>query len=254
MIMTEEEIMKMREDVLDGKLKKWDVIVDEGTPTVKGSGYFGNMTIITVGGKKTLVFCDPRDAICVPMLGDWYDDIAMTEHGWDVDTRFQSNPNWNPLLVKKDYRWTMIGYCGNIVKRGSYWVRIPYCDKWYSWISNMSRIVNGVRCYEAADNGLRVWLTTKCQVVEENASDVMKQVTQWDKDRIVKDWIGKGKPCYRISGFRYKGAKAKRITNVEALNLIKVHHFGTGFRSLDWNVEDGRVALVFESYSESDME
>lgn len=244
----------MREAVLDGGLSRREVKVDEGTPSVKADGYFGNMTVISVGGKKTLVFCDPRDTVVVPMLGDWYDDVAMTEYGWDVDTRFYSDPNWNPLLVKKDGKWTMIGYCGQKVRRGNNWLRVPYCDDWYDSIEKTSRVKDGVRFYEATKDGETVRLTPTCQVVEENAAEIVKKVEKWDKDRIVNDWIRKGKPCYRINGFRFKGAKASPITSDEALKLIKVHSLGMGFRSLGWRVEDGRAALVFESYSESDME
>lgn len=249
-----DEKVEMREAVLDGKLRRWDVKVDEGTPEVKARGYFGDFTIISIGGMKTLVFCDPRDSVCVPMLADWYDDVSMTEYGWDEDTRFRSEPNWNPLLVKRDGKWTMVGYDGEKVTRGKYRLRVPYCDNWYSWVSNMSRVVNGVRCYEASDNGVGVLLTPKCQVVEENASDVMRRVVQWDKGRIARDWIGKDRPCYHITGLRYKGKKPHRITKEEAEDRIKYHDFGIGFDSLDWSVEDGKVALVFESYSESDME
>ena len=52
---------------------------------------------------------------------------------------------------------------------------------------------------------------------------------------------------------RFRGASAHPITTEKARELIKKHSFGKGFSSLDWSVEDGRVALVFESYSESDM-
>ena len=244
---------QIHKDVLDGKLRKWEVEVDEGTPPVKGEGYFGNLTIIQVGGKKTLVFCDPRDAKCVPMLADWYDDVAMTNPGWDVDTRFQSNPNSNPLLVKKDGKWTMIGCYGEKVKRGDRYLRVPYRDDWYDSIARRDGVVNGVRCYEAKKDGQTVYLTPKCQVVEEDVKAVMEEVKTWDKDRVVRDWIEKGRPCYGIHGFRFRGASARPITTEKARELIKKHSFGKGFSSLGWSVEDGRVALVFESYSESDM-
>lgn len=245
---------EMREAILDGKVSRSDVTVDKGTTRPIAEGYFGNFTIITVGGKKTLVFGDPRDSICVPMIDDWYDDVRFTDYGWSPDTRFVSDPNSNPLLVKRNGKWTMIGYYGQKVRRGDNWLRVPYCDEWYDSIGKTSRVAKGVRFYEASRNGEAVRLTPKCQVIEEDASDVIATVKKWDKDRIVRDWIDKGMPCYHISGFRYRGAKARKITNDEARDLIKVYHFGKGFSSIDWNIEDGHAALVFKSYSEADME
>ena len=64
----------------------------------------------------------------------------------------------------------------------------------------------------------------------------------------------KGRPCYHISGFGFRGAKPVRISTEKALEMINVHSFGMGFSSMSWAVEDGSVALVFESYSELDME
>ena len=268
--MDDKEIEKMREDILDGKLLKWDVKVDEGTPPVKGEGYFGNFTVITVGGKKTMVFCDPRDAICVPMLSEWYDDIAFTERGWDVDTRFQTNPNWNPLLVKKNGKWTMVGYYGNKIRRGKYDLRVPYCDEWYDSIGNREHwkcfdkdgrpTSNSIGCssierwYDAVKDGKPVRLTRKCQVLDENIHDLMAEVKKWDKDKILSDWIDNGRPCYSIHGYRFKGAKPVPVSNDKAREMIKIHSFGKGFNSLDWAVEDGKVVLLFAIYSECDME
>lgn len=82
----------------------------------------------------------------------------------------------------------------------------------------------------------------------------MSEVKEWDKDKIKRDWIDKGRPCYFINGLRFRGATAHPISQEEAASLIKKHSFGMGFYSLSWGVEDGKVALVFEEYSEYDME
>lgn len=265
--MNDSECKTMREGILSGQMSRYDVEVDEGTPMPKAEGYFGNFTIIAVGGKKTLVFCDPRDSRVVPMLGDFYDDIAFTETGWDVDTRFQTNPNSNPLLVKRDGKWTMIGYYGNTDSRGR---RVPYCDDWYDSISTRDKrrcidkdgnvTSDWMECsvverwYDAVKDGMPVRLTNECQVLDDGNNKIMAEVRQWDKDKIKKDWIGKGRPCYAIYGFRFKGAKAYPIDQETASELIDIHSFGKGYHSLSWNIEDGKLALVFESYSEGDME
>lgn len=255
-----DEKNEMREAVLDGKLKRWDVEVDKGTPEVRGDGYFGSFTIITVGGKKTLVFCDPRDAICVPMIDDWYDDVKFTGFGWNPDTRFVSDPNSNPLLVKRAGKWTMIGYYGPRVTRNGLSLRKPYCDDWYDSIGNREngRAINNAgdveRWYDAVKDGRPVRLTRKCQLINDRNHEIMAEVKTWDKDRIIADWIQKEGPCYHIQGFRYRGAKPVRISKSAALEMIRRHSFGMGFSSMSWAVEDGSVALVFESYSELDME
>lgn len=262
---------KMREDILDGKISRWDVKVDEGTARPTAEGYFGNFTIITIGGKKTLVFCDPRDSNCVPMIDGWYDDVKFTDYGWSPDTRFVSEPNPNPLLVQRNGKWTMIGYYGPTVTRNGMRLRKPYCDEWYDCIDNrekarsinkrgdevphLSKDVNLVeRWYDAVKDGNHVRLTKKCQVIDDGNQDTLAEVKTWGKDRIKTDWIEKGRPCYHISGFRFRGAKPGRISTEKALEMIKSHSFGMGFSSMSWAVEDGSVALVFESYSELDME
>lgn len=261
----------MREDILDGKVSRWDVTVDKGTTRPVANGYFGNFTIITIGGKKTLVFCDPRDSICVPMIDGWYDDVRLTDFGWSPDTRFVSDPNSNPLLVQRNGKWTMIGYYGPTVTRNGMRLRKPYCDEWYDCIDgrekarsineygdevpHLSKDVSSVeRWYDAVKDGKHVRLTRKCQVIDDRNQDTLAEVKTWDKDRIKTDWIEKDRPCYHISGFRYRGAKPGRISKEQALEMIKSHSFGKGFSSMSWGVEDGSVALVFESYSELDME
>ena len=197
--MTEEEIMKMREDILDGKVSRWDVTVDKGTTGPIAKGYFGNFTIITIGGKRTLVFCDPRDSVCVPMIDGWYDDVKFTDYGWDPDERFVSEPNPNPLLVQRNGKWTMIGYHGPTVTRNGTRLRKPYCDEWYDCIDNRekgrsvnSKGVNLVeRWYDAVKDGNHVRLTRKCQVIDDGNQDTLDEVKTWGKDRIKTDWIRK---------------------------------------------------------------
>lgn len=257
-----DEKSKMREDILDGKISRWDVTVDEGTNRPVAEGYFGSFTIITIGGKKTLVFCDPRNSNCVPMIDGWYDDVKFTDYGWNPDERFVSEPNPNPLLVQRNGKWTMIGYCGPAVTRNGIRLRKPYCDEWYDCIDNWgkgrsvnSKGVNLVeRWYDAVKDGNHVRLTRKCQVIDDGNQDTLAEVKTWDNERIKTDWIEKGRPCYHISGFRFRGAKPGRISTEKALEMIKSHSFGMGFSSMSWAVEDGSVALVFESYSELDME
>ena len=264
-----DEKSKMREDILEGNIKRWDIVVDPGTQHVKCEGYFGNFTIITVGGKKMLVFADPRESFCEPMLAEWYDEIEWTAP-WNPDTRFVSNPNREPLLVKKGEKWTIVCYYGKKIIRGRFRQRVPETDEWYDKIfkkenvqclredgskaSSWADTKTVERWYDAVKDGLPVRITERGCAISDNNPELLKEVKTWDKDRIKTDWIEKGRPCYHISGFRYRGAKPGRISTEKALEMIKIHSFGMGFSSMSWAVEDGSVALVFESYSELDME
>lgn len=271
--MKKKDFRKIRNDILDGKVKKWDLATDDGivTEKVHGShGYFGAFIIIPVGGKKTLIFIDDRDGICVPMLAEWYDDLKFTGYGWDPDARFVSNPNKDPLLVCKDGKWTMVGYYGETVKRGNRSLRVPYCNEWYDSIGMHERVryldANGnktdtwckasvvERWYDAMKDGVPVRLTNRCRVLQDGNHELLAEVKKWDKGKIISEWIAKGRPCYSIYGYRYKGAKAGPMSNEEAMKLIGAHSFGIGYSSLSWAVEDGQVALVFEHYSEGDLE
>lgn len=264
---------RLRKEILDGNVKKWDLVSSDDEITVKvhgGHGYFGAFIIVPVGRKKMMIFIDDRDGICVPMLDGWYDDMLYAGSPWSPDTRFESQPNREPLLVKKGGKWNMIGYYGKRVRRGNLSLRAPYSDVWYDSISRGER----VRCigkdgeetrswaqaetverwYDAIKDGVAVRLTSECKPIDDGNDALIKEVKGWDNDRIEKEWIGKGRPCYSIHGYRFKGAGPHPITTEEAAKLIKKHYLGKGYNSLSWSIEDGKVALVFESYSEGDME
>lgn len=239
----------LRKEILDGNVKKWDLVSSDDEITVKihGShGYFGEFIIVPVGMKKTMIFIDDRDGMCVPMLDGWYDDMLYAGSPWSPDTRFVSQPNREPLLVKKGGKWNMIGYYGKRVRRGNMSLRAPYSDVWYDSISRGERVryigkdgkelthyredVEAVeRWYDAIKDGVAVRLTSECKPIDDDVGRTIEQVRPWNRDLIEKEWIEKGKPCYSIYGFRYKGASPRPITSEEAKKLIKIHDFGKGF-------------------------
>lgn len=256
--MTDEEANELRNRILGGEVRRWDVEYDEGTwnPTKEKLGYFGKYGIVSVGGKKMVVECDPRDSLLRPQFAEWYDDVKWTVgEAWDTDTRFRSNPNAFPVLVRKDgFGWGMIRWYG----------RKPCTSDWYDAISPekhwMKTDANGggLWVYSAAKKGkpAHLVLTPKGTEVCVGADEIkakMDEVKGWTKDDILHKWIEADQPCSFIYGFAYKGASARPITKEEALEKIKHHEFGMGYYSMDWVVFDGKVTLQFEEYSEGDM-
>ena len=255
--MTEEELQKWRDKILEGNVKRWEAPYDEGTVDVAQEhlGYFGAYEIISIGGKKTVIACDPRDAILQPKLAEWYDDAVWTNgHKWSMDTRFVSDPNSFPVLVKKDGKWAMVNWHGKSKPGTRLWVPDNY--NWYDWINPSPSWTDGVGdTYSAVKDGKTVKLTKKGTEVQEDVKAVKKEVEgwKWDKDAIIHKWIEADRPCSFIHGFRFKGAHPRLITKEEALEKIKHHTPGMGYYSMEWTVLDGRVTLEFQEYSEGDM-
>lgn len=252
---------ELREKILSGKMHSWSVECDKGTYDIahEHKGYFGVIDIISVGGKKTVVECDPRDALVVPMLDGWYDDAVWVKGGkWSPDTRFVSRPNHYPLLVKKDGKWAMIGYYSyEVDKERNLRIRKPIHDKWYDSISDTYRSFklwgHWTEVFDAVKDGRPVMLTDEGTEISIDPKLTLEEVEKWSKEDIVHNWIEAGSPCTFIYGFQYKGARPRLITKEEALEKIKTHTFGMGYYSMEWTVFDGRPVLQFAEYSESDM-
>jgi len=262
--MTGEQAEITRRRILNERVLRFEVEVDKGTYDIAREhlGYFGVIQIISIGGKKTVVKCDPRDAVVVPMLEDWYDDVVWA-HGcigkWDPDTRFMTSPNPYPVLVEKDGKWAMIGYYGvkHDPENNPRGTRSPYYGKWYDHIDERPRrqelFGTWTTVFDAIKDGKPVMLTTEGVEVVIDPKVTLDDVKDWTKDDIVKKWIEVGRPCTMIRGFSYKGAKPYPIGREEALRRIKAHSFGKGYYSMEWTVFEGKATLQFSEYSESDM-
>ena len=262
--MTSEQAEIARRRILNERVLRYEVEVDKGTCDIahEDLGYFGTIQIISIGGKKTVVKCDPRDVVLEPMLEDWYDDVVWA-YGcigkWDPDTRFVSIPNPYPVLVEKDGKWAMIGYYGvkhdpeNNPRR----LRSPYYGKWYDHIYSRPRrqelFGTWTTVFDAIKDGNQIMLTRNGVEVVIDPTVTIDEVKGWTKDDIVKKWIEVDRPCTMIYGFSYKGASPYPISKEEALRRIKAHSFGKGYYSMEWTVFNGRPTLQFSEYSASDM-
>lgn len=258
------KLKKLRERILEGKVSRWgwDIRGVDGCETITDVelGYFGEIAIIRIGRKKTIVECDPRDGKIVPMLAEWYDDISWTGQPyekWKRDTRFEGDPNRMPAIVKKNGKFAVVGYYGQTVKVGDRYLRVPYNDMWYESISTRYRSIQfgdtWVIVFDAVRNGEKTMVTNKGIQITIDVDITLKKVKSWTKDDIIHKWIEVNRPCTFIYGFAYKGAKARLITKEEALEKIKKHSFGVGYYSMEWTVFDGMAVLQFSEYSESDM-
>lgn len=77
-----------------------------------------------------------------------------------------------------------------------------------------------------------------------NKPQTMQEATKWVED---------GNPCTFRYGWAWKGASSRPITQEEAKEKLKKHHFGTGFYTMSWEEEDGKTVLNFNELSENDM-
>ncbi len=116
-------------------------------------------------------------------------------------------------------------------------------------IKNCIVTIEGKRYRLTSSGGLTD--TTKNLNVELNvAKEVFKS-----KDKIINDWIMKGRLCGFRYGWAYRGAGWRIISKEEALEKIKHHSFGMGFYTMDFEISSahGDVVLIFNELSENDM-
>lgn len=69
-------------------------------------------------------------------------------------------------------------------------------------------------------------------------------------------WVKDGKPCIYRRGLAWKGAKARVITNDEAMKLLQTErgwNLGVGFYELSWTTHNGEQCLEFNELSENDL-
>ena len=259
MKLNEKEAKELRAKILKGGVSRWEIRYDEGTYDLGQAslGYFGEYAIISVGGLKTIVECDPRDRVVIPVI-DWYDDIKwISYHNWSRDRRFVSRPNSYPAIVKKDGKYAMIGYYGEKDEQG---LIKPYYGRWYDEISNRERSFSldaghggYVIVLDAKRDGHSVLLTCEGQELDVDVNLTLAKVKEYTKEDIIHKWIEAGNPCTLIYGFRFKGATSKPISKEEALKRVQSHSFGKDYYSMEWTVTGGRVVLEFQEYSEGDM-
>lgn len=256
------ELQKMRERILEGNAHRSDLRGVDGCESIVNVdlGYYGEIAIISVGGKKTIVECDPRDGKIVPMLSDWYDDVSWAgkwHEKWNRDTRFEVDPNRIPAIVKKDGKFAIVGYYGQEAKIGGLYLRVPYNDMWYDSITTDYRSVKfgdtWVLVFDAVKDGKKTMVTNKGAQITIDVNITLEEVKSWTKEDVLHKWIEANRPCTLIHGFAYKGAKPRLIDKEEALGRIKTHSFGIGYYSMEWTVFDGMAVLQFSEYSEGDM-
>lgn len=69
-------------------------------------------------------------------------------------------------------------------------------------------------------------------------------------------WVKDGRLCTYRFGLAYRGARARRISNEEALNKLtneKGWSFGMGFYELRWSTFEGESCLEFNELHENDL-
>lgn len=240
----------MRQLVLDGKARRWDVSYDDGSTdlTSVDIGYFGTISVIQIGGMQTVVRCEMCDGILHPMLDRWYDGVRFTGRPWDADTRFTNEPNADPIVARAGSEWTLIPYRGRMDAHGRL---LP--TSYYEAISLRPSIIRfgwfgNVEVFDAVNDG-RGFCLSKCGTPIEQPDEVEPT----DKGQILERWIWRGRPCYHVHGFRWKGARPVEVDADKAVELLKKSSFDKSCDAMEWDVVDGRPALLFSTYSEGDM-
>ena len=132
-------------------------------------------------------------------------------------------------------------------------------DKWFdAVISDWKDSDGGKVCIVSINNKEYKFNTDGALIEKEKNLKVALAVAQEafkTKPKIASDWIDKDRPCAFRYGFAYKGANTRIISKAEALDKLRLHSFGKGFYTMDFEIIQsiGDVALVFCELSESDM-
>ncbi len=74
-----------------------------------------------------------------------------------------------------------------------------------------------------------------------------------DLKKQAEEWVRSGKPCIYRYGWAWKGARARKITQQEALDMLPNYSFGMGFYELSFTEHDGENVLQFNELSVNDM-
>ena len=231
----------------------------------------GYYVIIKVDGKYNLVYYDWSQysgyhyTLCST---EWFDHIYTDESRLLGHIhKFRHNH------IEVDYNAGR-GWCGSlpsllkVMLNGQYsFIRLRdkyennlITDKWFGSVTEWSNgegaytkscivTIDGKE-YKFNSEGVLIDKTKNLNVELNVAKEVFKT-----KDKIINDWILKGRPCAFRYGFAYKGAGCRLLTKEESLAKIKTHSFGMGFYEMYFEIIQsiGDVALVFNEFSESDM-
>ena len=84
----------------------------------------------------------------------------------------------------------------------------------------------------------------------------MQEVADWSKADIMEKWIEQGKPCAKINGFAYRGARHYTIDCDKASELLPISsddRKGASPNTYEWGVLNGQLTLIFNEYSENDL-
>jgi hypothetical protein len=239
----------MEKQLKDG-ISKWDInlILDKDSNKVPNdNGYFGKFTIVRYNGKENIVFCDDRNAECVFVSDEWFDEIVTC--GWGGDYRYNDN---KPAIVRNGKDFCLLTAPHGAISKGD--KKKKLISDWFN-TSKPKWYYNGAtECVDIVLNGKEMAITKNGTFITEDPKPILEAVKNYTKEQILNEWINKGKPCFSQYGLTYRGAKAFQIDKQQAINLLPKYSFGKGFYELSWRIVDGIAALVFNEYSVYDME
>jgi hypothetical protein len=239
---------------------KWYVnnILDKESKRIpENNGYFGAYTIITLDGKKNVVYVDDRNSDCVVQFAEWFDDVFGEI--FDGDTRW--NNGGGIMFVRNGDKYNAIGRGTQYFSKTQRFAEVN-SSVWYDSIdpkkcyTQRGEVGYCGTYYNATLNGKNVRIDRDGVLIADNIQSLMQEVADWSKAEIMEKWIEHGRPCAEINGYAYRGARHHAIDNKKAAELLPISsddRKGVNYNTYEWDVLNGQLTLVFNRYSENDL-
>ena len=102
----ENKFLELEQKCRNGFMKyELNLLLDENTPQIGKSGYFGDYFLITYHAKQAIVYVDDRDAK-VHLMTPFYDAIFYHKRDWDADERFSRGDK--TIIIKDNDEYNII--------------------------------------------------------------------------------------------------------------------------------------------------
>lgn len=240
----ENKFLELEQKCRNGFTKyELNLLLDENTPQIGKSGYFGDYFLITYHAKQAIVFVDDYDAK-VHFMTPFYDEIFYKKHDWNADERFNNGDN--AILIRDNGKYNLISK----KSKGK-----PLSNIWFKNIEP-KRIYNKElleHFYNAVDdNNQTLQLSTSGYIIHD-WRDELEKCKALTESQILHDWIEIGKLVIGGYGFEWKGGKTEIIPNDIAAKNFEKFMLNKCYSKIEWKIYNGQVALSMREYSETDL-
>ena len=241
----ENKFLELEQKCRNGFTKyELNLLLDENTPQIGKSGYFGDYFLITYHAKQAIVYVDDRDAK-VHLMTPFYDAIFYHKRDWDADERFSRGDKTIIIRDNNEY---------NIISKKS--KGKPLCNVWFKAIEDKTYFDEVIQTsyYNAiSSNGDYVRLSTNGAVLSTEFLEELENCKAMSETDILNKWIKQNRLVVGDVGFVYRGGRTNIIPKDKAIEMFTKYQRDKCYYESDWIIFNGEIALSLREYTETDM-